>query len=284
MTGLRRRKQTSASLMTMRASHVPIGRRHDARWGWGARALVAVARRSFAGPARATASRLAAILSAMSGRRRATVFPEGMAPGDDDRLRAPREPPARPLPGLRTGIAAVQPGVAATPERLRRLRLRSRQSEGAASRRGRPTRGRKFGGPRPTRDGRELRRRRRHPRSAGEARSAASGGVDGALDVRSRPRPACAGPRNRSPVRRRDQRGRQPKPARRKNSGGARGVLACVARGLCGRVALSRASPARPGWSRLAVPRSPASSSFSKSGRSRSNSNPNSNRNFSVVT
>ena len=27
--------------------------------------------------------------------------------------RAPREPPARPLPGLRTGIGAVQPGVAA---------------------------------------------------------------------------------------------------------------------------------------------------------------------------
>ena len=42
-----------------------------------------------------------------------TVLPEGMAPGDDDRPRAPREPPARPLPGLRTGIGAVQPGVAA---------------------------------------------------------------------------------------------------------------------------------------------------------------------------
>ena len=51
----------------------------------------------------------AAILSAMSGRRRATVVPEAMAPGDDHRLRAPREPPARPLPGLRTGIGAVQP-------------------------------------------------------------------------------------------------------------------------------------------------------------------------------
>ena len=59
-------------------------------------------------------------------------------------------------------------------------RLQSRQREGAASRRGRPTRGGKFGGPRPTRDGRELRRRRRHPRPAGDARSAASGGVDGA--------------------------------------------------------------------------------------------------------
>ena len=45
---------------------------------------------------------------------RATLFPEGMATGDDDRLRASREPPARPLPGLRTGIGAVQPGVAAT--------------------------------------------------------------------------------------------------------------------------------------------------------------------------
>src|SRR5208337_126771 len=36
------------------------------------------------------------------------------------------------------------------------------------SRRGRPTRGGKFGGPRPTCDGRELRRRRRHPRPAGK--------------------------------------------------------------------------------------------------------------------
>ena len=93
--------------------HSRGGRRHDARRGWGARAFVAVARRSFAGPARAAAIGLAAILSALSGRRRATVFPEAMAPGDDDRLRAPREPPARPLPGLRTGIGAVQPGVAA---------------------------------------------------------------------------------------------------------------------------------------------------------------------------
>ena len=176
--------------------HARSYRRHDARRGWGARSFVAVARRSFAGPAGAAAIRLAAILSAMSGQRRATVLPEGMAPGDDDRLRAPREPPARPLPGLRTGIGAVQPGVAAAPERLRRLRLRSRQREGAGSRRGRPTRGRKFGGSRPTRDGRELRPRRRHPRPAGEARSAASGGVDGAPDVRSRPRPACAGPRH----------------------------------------------------------------------------------------
>ena len=88
-------------------------RRHDARRGWGARAFGAVARRSFAGPARATATRLAAILSAMSRRRRATVLPERMAPGDDDRMRAPREPPARPLPDLRTGTGAVQPGVTA---------------------------------------------------------------------------------------------------------------------------------------------------------------------------
>src|SRR5271165_5361466 len=88
-------------------------RRHDARRGWGARSCVAVARRSFAGPAGATASRLAAILSSLPGSRRPTLFPEGMAPGDDDRLRASREPPARPLPGLRTGIGAVQPGVAA---------------------------------------------------------------------------------------------------------------------------------------------------------------------------
>ena len=107
-------------------------RQHDARRGWRALAFVAVARRSFARPAGASASRVAAILSALSGRRRATLFPEGMAPGDDDRLRASREPPARPLPGLRTGIGAVQPGVAATPERLRRLRLQSRQRKGAA--------------------------------------------------------------------------------------------------------------------------------------------------------
>jgi len=79
--------------------HARGRRRHDARRVWGAHAFVAVARRSLAGPAGATASRLAAILSALSGRRRATLFPEGMAPGDDDRLRAPREPPARPLPG-----------------------------------------------------------------------------------------------------------------------------------------------------------------------------------------
>ena len=100
-------------------------RRHDARRGWRALSLVADARRSFAGPAGASASRVAAILSALSGRRRATLFPEGMAPGDDDRLRASREPPARPLP--------VQSGVAAAPERLRRLRLQSRQREGAVS-------------------------------------------------------------------------------------------------------------------------------------------------------
>ncbi len=53
--------------------------------------------------------------------------------------------------------------------------------------------------------------------------------------VRSRPRPACAGPRHRSPVRRRDRRGRQPKAACRKHAGGPEGVLACFARGLCGR-------------------------------------------------
>ena len=74
-------------------------RRHDARRGWRALAFGAVARRSFPGPAGATASRVAAILSALPGRRRATLFPEGMAPGDNDRLRASREPPARPLPG-----------------------------------------------------------------------------------------------------------------------------------------------------------------------------------------
>ena len=205
--------------------------------GVGARAaFVAVARRSFAGPARAAASRLAAILSAMSGRRRATVFPEGMAPGDDDRLRAPREPPARPLPGLRTGIGAVQPGVAAAPERLRRLRLRSRQREGAASRRGRPTRGRKFGGPRPTRDGRELRPRRRHPRPAGEARSAASGGVDGALMTSDRARalPALARDIDRLFAAATD--GDASRKRRVENMPAApAGVLACFARGLCGR-------------------------------------------------
>ncbi len=123
----------AGSACPLHGPHARGRRRHDARPGWGARSFVAVARRSFAGPAGAAAIRLAAILSAMSGRRRATVFPEAMAPGDDDRLRAPREPPARPLPGLRTGIGAVQPGVAAAPERLRRLRLGSRQREGAAS-------------------------------------------------------------------------------------------------------------------------------------------------------
>ncbi len=44
------------------------------------------------------------------------------------------------------------------------------------------------------------------------------------------PRPACAGARHRSPVRRRDQQGRQPKAACQKNAGGAAGVLACFAR------------------------------------------------------
>ena len=34
---------------------------------------------------------------------------------------APREPPARPMPSLRSGIGAVQPSVAAAPERLRRV-------------------------------------------------------------------------------------------------------------------------------------------------------------------
>lgn len=139
-------------------------------------------------------------------------------------------------PASRAGIGAVQPGVAQGRENdCAPSRLRSRQREGAASRRGRPTRGRKFGDPRPTRERRELSRRRRHPRPAGEARSAASGGVDGAPDVRSRPRPACAGPRHRSPDRRRDRRGRQPKAACRKHAGGPEGVLACFAGGLCGR-------------------------------------------------
>ncbi len=161
--------------------HARSGRRHDPCRGWGARSFVAVARRSFAAPAGAAAIRLAAILSAMSGRRRATVLPEGMAPGDDDRLTratgAACSTAARPHgQGLAPfNQASLRPQNDCAPSRLR-----SRQREGAGSRRGRPTRGRKFGGPRPTRDGRELRPRRRHPRPAREARSAASGGVDGA--------------------------------------------------------------------------------------------------------
>ncbi len=171
-------------------------RRHDARRGWGARAFGAVARRSFAGPARAAASRLAAILSAMSGRRRATLFPERMAPGDDNRLRAPREPPARPPSGL-----TDRHWRRSTRRRCGRendcapSRLRSRQRKGAASRRRRPTHGRNLGRPRPPRDGRGRRRRRRHP-FAGEARSAASGGVDIAPGIRARPRPVRVGPRH----------------------------------------------------------------------------------------
>ena len=58
--------------------------------------------------------------------------------------------------------------------------------------------------------------------------------------VRSRPRPACAGPRHRSPVRRRDQRGRQPKAECRKMPAAPAGVLACFARGLCGRAPAAR--------------------------------------------
>ena len=50
-----------------------------------------------------------------------------------------------------------------------------------------------LGGPRPTRDGRGLRPCRRDPRPAGEARSAASGGVDGApYAYRARAHPALA--------------------------------------------------------------------------------------------
>jgi hypothetical protein len=73
--------------------------------------------------------------------------------------------------------------------------------------------------------------------------------------VRSRPRPACAGPRHRSPVRRRDRRGRQPKAACRKHAGGPEGVLACFARGLCGR---APAAP-RPHLIEIAIVRSSSS-------------------------
>ena len=66
--------------------------------GVGARSLLLPMRADLSPAGGASASRVAAILSALSGRRRATLFPEGMAPGDDDRLRASREPPARPLP------------------------------------------------------------------------------------------------------------------------------------------------------------------------------------------
>ncbi len=99
-------------------------------------------------------------------------------------------------PASRTGIGAVQPGVAQGRENdCAPSRLRSRQRKGAASRRGRPTRGRNLGRPRPPRDGRGRRRRRRHP-FAGEARSAASGGVDIAPGIRARPRPVRVGPRH----------------------------------------------------------------------------------------
>ena len=180
--------------------------------------------------------RLAAILSAMSGRRRATVFPEAMAPGDDDRLRAPREPPARPLPGLRTGIGAVQPGVAAA---LRTIA---------------PPHGFDLASAKAPRLGAGARRAAANLADLGRrVTDANSALVDAILAlpakldplraaaltalpcVRSRPRPACAGPRHRSPVRRRDRRGRQPKAACRKHAGGPEGVLACFARGLCGR-------------------------------------------------
>ena len=57
--------------------HARGGRRHDPCRGWGARSFVAVARRSFAAPTGAAASRLAAMLSAMSGRRRATLSISG---------------------------------------------------------------------------------------------------------------------------------------------------------------------------------------------------------------
>ena len=128
--------------------------------------------------------------------------------------------------------------VARTADRDWRRSTRRRcglENDCAASRLGRSTRGGKFGGTRQTRDGRERRRRRRHPGPAGEARSLRAAALTALSCVRSRPRPACAGRRNRSPVRRRDQRGGQSKAACRNNAGGAAGVLACFARGLRGR-------------------------------------------------
>ena len=93
---------------------------------------------------------------------------------------------------------------------------------------GRPTRGFKFGGPRPTRDGREL--------PVVDAFLALPAKLDPlravaltALScVRSRPRPACAGRRNRLPVRRRDRRGGQSKPARRKTPAAPRASLSAL--------------------------------------------------------
>ena len=212
--------------------HSRGGRRHDARRGWCARALVAVARRS---PGR-------------RGRRQAAWLqfcPQCLAEDEQPYFRrqwclATTIVCARHASRLLDRWPACGPALAPFNQASLRPQNDCAAPLSPASRRGRPTRGRKFGGPRPTRDGRKLRPRRRHPRSAGEARSAASGGVDGAFSVRSRPRPACAGRRNRSAVRRRDQRGRQSKAACRKSAGGARGVLACVARGLCGRTPAAR--------------------------------------------
>ena len=133
-----------------------------------------------------------------------------MALSDDDRLRASREPPARPLPGLRTrdwrrstrrrcGRRMIAPPAASiSPTRRRRVsawlpdarRQIWRNSADAG--------------------------RTRAPPSSTLSSPAGEGGVDEALDVRSRPRPACAGPRDRSRDRRRDERGHQPKAACRK--------------------------------------------------------------------
>ena len=192
----------------------------------------------------------------MSGRRRATVFPEAMAPGDDDRLRAPREPPARPLPGL-------------TDRDWRRSTRRrcGRENDCAAC-------GFDLASAKAPRLGAGARRAAANLADLGRRVTDANSAVVDAIlalpakldplraaaltalpDVRSRPRPACAGPRNRSPVRRRDQRGRQPKAACRKNAGGPEGVLACFARGLCGR---APAAP-RPHLIEIAAVRSSSS-------------------------
>ncbi len=150
--------------------------------------------------------------------------------------RAPREPPARPLPGLRTGIGAVQPGVAAAVRTIappHGFDLASAKAPGLGA-----------GARRAAANLADLGRRVTDANSAvvdailalpaklDPVRAAA---LTALSCVRSRPRPACAGRRNRSPVRRRDERDDQPKAARRNNAGGAAGVLACFARGLCGR-------------------------------------------------
>ena len=117
----------------------------------------------------------------------------GNRAGDDDRLSRDGSRLTDRCPASRTGIGAVQPGVAQGRENdCAPSRLRSRQREGAASRRGRPTRGRKFGDlGRHVSDANLPSSTPSSP--AGEARSAASGGVDGAPDVdRARALPALA--------------------------------------------------------------------------------------------